>query len=291
MRLLSRFAWLLVAGVALLLSNYSLAYVAMHWHVVPVLAWLVSIALDGTAVICARISLEAARRGDSGLSATITVLCFALLSAFFNSMHAQLAGDPWQARIFFATPPIAALIVLELSIRAQRRDALREAGRIADPLPAMGAAMWANLPLSTYRGIRRVLRARQTARLTATAAIERAQESARAQIRQAQLANDIRLALIPPDLQRATTQTSAVRAALRELGEDASAGEVSAWLSDRGWVVDPSNVRVIRARSSDQERNTSVTPLRQIVSPPYHVVSEVELEGEPVPDADMQAVP
>lgn len=288
-RILSRFAWVLVAGVALALSNWSLAFVAMHWHVVEPLAWLVSVALDGTAVICARISLDAARRGDSGLAATVTVMTFALFSAYFNSLHAQLAGDPWEARVFFALPPVAALVVLELSIRAYRRDALRAAGRIADPLPAMGAATWLNLPRSTYRGMRNLLEARQSAKLRAAIVSARidqeradaalAVESAKAQALISSALQDVASLNAALDgesaFSRAGNKADRIAAARLALGSEASAADVRAWLSERGESVSTSYVRTIDSRTPADLRD----------SPPQKRNSPLQIEaGSATPD-------
>jgi hypothetical protein len=160
MKLVKRSAWILVAAVALGLSNWSLAYVARSWGVPWVLSLPVSAVFDGVALISAGLALRAARNGDSTFGPGSCLVVFGGASAWFNSWHAHLAGYPVSAAVFYAFPPLAALVVTELELRADRREALRAAGRIADPLPAFGGATWANLPWPAYQGWRKVMRYR-----------------------------------------------------------------------------------------------------------------------------------
>jgi Protein of unknown function (DUF2637) len=160
-----RAAWVLVAGFALGLSWWSLAYVARSWGVPWALSWVVSAVFDGVALICAELALSAARLGDSTFAPASCLVVFAGLSAWFNSWHAELTGLPVPARIFYATPPLAAVVVTELQLRHDRRAALRAAGRVADPLPAFGGSTWLHKPLSTYAGLRRVIAFRQHDRI------------------------------------------------------------------------------------------------------------------------------
>lgn len=165
-----RAAWVVVAGFALGLSWWSLAYVARSWGVPWLLSWVASAVFDGVALICADLALRAARAGDSTFAPSSCLMIFAGLSAWFNSWHAQLNGLPAAARIFYACPPLAAVAVTELQLRHDRRAALRAAGRVADPLPAFGGAMWLHKTWSTYRGLRAILKYRQQAKIMAATA-------------------------------------------------------------------------------------------------------------------------
>jgi hypothetical protein len=158
-------AWLIVVGIALLLSNWSLAYVGRSWGVPWQLAVGVSAVFDGVALLCADLALTAARRGDSTFGPSAFLLAFGGASAYFNGYHAILAGLPLAAEVFFAVPPVAALVAVELQLRSDRRQALREAGRIADPLPAFGGATWLNMPYPAWKAQRSVMKHRLTAKL------------------------------------------------------------------------------------------------------------------------------
>lgn len=167
MNVIKRSAWVLVAAVALGLSNWSLAYVARSWGVPWILSLPVSAVFDGVALICAGLALRAAQRGDSTFGPGSCLVIFGGASAWFNSWHAHLAGYPLAAAVFYAFPPLAAVAVTELELRADRREALRAAGRIAPPLPAFGGATWANLPWSAYTAWRKVMRHRLNEKLAA----------------------------------------------------------------------------------------------------------------------------
>lgn len=164
---IKRSAWVLVAAVALGLSNWSLAYVARSWGVPWILSLPVSAVFDGVALICAGLALRAAQRGDSTFGPGSCLVIFGGASAWFNSWHAHLAGYPLAAAVFYAFPPLAAVAVTELELRADRREALRIAGRIAPPLPAFGGATWANLPWPAYQAWRKVMRHRLNEKLHA----------------------------------------------------------------------------------------------------------------------------
>lgn len=153
-------AWIVVVGVALLLSNWSLAYVARSWGVPWQLAIGVSAVFDGGALLCAYLALETARVGDSTFGPSACLFILGGASAWFNAWHAQLSGLPVAAGVFFAFPPLVALVITELQLRHDRRAALRDKGRIADPLPALGGTMWANKPWASYGALRKILKYR-----------------------------------------------------------------------------------------------------------------------------------
>jgi Protein of unknown function (DUF2637) len=147
-------AWIVVVTAALAISNWSLAYVARSWHVVPALSWTVSVVFDGAALLCADLALKAARLGDSTFGPNTGLVLLASLSAWLNSYHAQLSGDPWQARVLFAAPPVIAVAMTEFQLRHDRRAALREAGRVAEPLPPFGGTTWFHHPLRSWEAQR-----------------------------------------------------------------------------------------------------------------------------------------
>ena len=156
----SRFGWLTILGAALTLSCYSLFYIARSWGVPIPIAAIVSAAFDGIAITCADYSLKYARVGQSGTSARLATFLFAGLSAYINSQHATIGHEIGPAKLFWAAPPIGAVIVYELHIRWERRRALANAGRVAPDLPVMGKWAWALFPIRTYRLARTVVRYR-----------------------------------------------------------------------------------------------------------------------------------
>lgn len=147
MNTLTKYAWIAVVTIALVLSNWSLAVVSHHWglpYLVPLpLAWLVSIPYDAAAIIAGNLALQYARElGSNGAGAKLIVLTLAGISAYLNSQHASILHLGIPAKIMYASPPVIAVILFELNTRFEYRRALSEAGRTVEPLPTFGAASW-----------------------------------------------------------------------------------------------------------------------------------------------------
>jgi hypothetical protein len=160
LEILSRFGWLIVAGAALALSAYSLYWVGRRYGVPPILAGMISVIFDGAAVISCDLALRYARSHDSGFAPRLAVFTFAGVSAFLNAQHAILAGLPKPAVILFSSPPIVAVVMLELHTRYTKRAALKRAGRVPAALPIIGRVTWALFPIKSYRTLRKIVGAR-----------------------------------------------------------------------------------------------------------------------------------
>lgn len=147
MNTLTKYAWIAVVTIALILSNWSLAVVSHHWglpYLVPLpLAWLVSIPYDAAAIIAGNLALQYARElGSNGAGAKLIVLTLAGISAYLNSQHASILHLGIPAKVMYASPPVIAVILFELNTRFEYRRALAEAGRTVEPLPTFGTASW-----------------------------------------------------------------------------------------------------------------------------------------------------
>lgn len=241
MKILSRFAWLVVVTSALALSNWSLFYVGRHYGLPVIVAGILSVSLDGAALVCADVALKYAREhGTSGAGARTAVLALAAISAWLNSEHASLAHDGLPAHVMFAVPPLVALTLFELHTRYSRRSALREAGRVAESLPAFGGHIWAHHPFKAYSDVRTITSHRLSAKVAAELA------SADAMLPGSELRPWT-------PLLEASTKTEAIRTALAELGDDTPASEVVTWLADRGWSgIDPAHIRTVKSRGSSK---------------------------------------
>jgi hypothetical protein len=246
MKTLARFAWLAVVASALTLSNWSLFYVGRHYGLPGFLAGILSVSLDGAALVCADIALRYARlHGSSGASPRGAVIILAGLSAWLNSEHATLAREPLPAHVMFAAPPLIALTLFELHTRWERRDALKAAGRLAESLPVFGAFVWLLHPLGAYLAVWRITGARLTAKTTT----ELQRHGALVQRSDAGMVRGEAGELQPwDDFATVTTKAEAVRVALATLGASAGASDIAAWLRTRGWEVTPGYVRSVRSR-------------------------------------------
>ena len=152
----NRFGWLMVLGATLIMSDYSLFFVARHLGTPPIFAILAGVIFDGAALLFADYSLKHARAGSSGSGPRLAVLICAGLSAFLNSQHAVIANQIPAARVFWAAPPIIAVLAYEFHIKWERRRALANAGRVPPDLPAMGKWAWLLFPIKTFRIARNI---------------------------------------------------------------------------------------------------------------------------------------
>jgi hypothetical protein len=237
MRILSRFAWLVVITSALALSNWSLFYVGRYYGLPVILACILSVSLDGAALVSADIALRYAREhGTSGAGARTAVLALAGISAYLNSEHASLAHDGLPAHVMFAVPPLVALTLFELHTRYSRRSALREAGRVAESLPAFGGHVWVHHPFGAYSGVRAITGNRLAVKVRTELA------SADAILPRSERIPDY------PSLV-ALNKSEAIRRALAELGDETPASEVADWLKEHGWPgIDPAHIRTVKSR-------------------------------------------
>ncbi len=150
---ITKFAWLLVLGAALTMSAWSLYYVLRHAGMPPYYAVSTFVVFDGAALLCGDYALKFARVGESGIGARVGMYVFAGASAYINSMHASIAGEPEFYHVVWALPPIIAVAVYEIHTRWERRYALNRTNK---KLPALGILTWALHPVRCYRVIRRV---------------------------------------------------------------------------------------------------------------------------------------
>jgi hypothetical protein len=160
----TRFIWLLVLVPILGVSAYSLFWVARHFGVPPYIAIFMSTCFDGAALVGADYSLKYAQKGMSGSKPRIFVNCLALVSAFLQTFHARLAGEPPGAWLMWASLPVIAAVLYDIHIHYERRKAQARAGSIyPSPLPKYGIIRWILFPLSTLRDLRDIVVARSSA--------------------------------------------------------------------------------------------------------------------------------
>src|SRR5271167_2971914 len=153
---ISRFGWLIVLGLTMAMSNYSLYFVARHLGTPAIFAIMAGPIFDGTALLFADYSLKHARTGSPDSGDRIAVFLCAGLSAYLNSQHALIAGQIPAARIFWAAPPILAVWAYDRHIKWERRRALANAGRVAPNLPVFGKWAWTLFPIKTLKIARTV---------------------------------------------------------------------------------------------------------------------------------------
>lgn len=261
----SRFGWAVVLTATLSMSAYSLFYVGRHLGMPWYFAAIVSLCFDGVAVLAADYSLRYARMGLTATGPQITVFLFGGLSAYLNTLHVFYAHEIPIAKLLWAAPPIASIIVFEFHTKWERLSALRSAGRIAEALPPLGRPSWMHHPLASLQAIRAISGERLTEILEREAprAVKRnAEFKAATEAQQAEQAEqDKRMSL-----ETATSQADKVRVALRDADESTASG-YARWLHDHGHAgISPAYIRQVRALDARKEATERRDAIRALPS-------------------------
>jgi hypothetical protein len=155
---------MIVLGVILAISAYSLYFVARHLGVPKIFAIGMSTAFDGTAMILAQQSLARAIAGISSAAPKLWMYLFAGLSSWLNSLHALLGHETLLAVPLWAGLPIGAVVVFDINTSFARRKALVQSGRqYADRLPKFGVASWVFFPANALTSMRTIVGRRMKA--------------------------------------------------------------------------------------------------------------------------------
>lgn len=113
-------------------------------------ALLVPLVFDAAAFYSAALSLRAVLSADSALTDRLLVWVYALGSAALNVWHAdRIGGRP--AALFYGVASVSAVVLWDRTLRAIRRDALRELGAVDPPAPRFRLARWLIRPGETWR--------------------------------------------------------------------------------------------------------------------------------------------
>lgn len=125
------------------------------FHLTDGWEYVVPLALDGAALYSGTLAIRAVLSGDSAIGARLLTALYALAAAGFNAYHAQSApGGNTASALFFAGASLSAVVLWDVTLRALRRDQLREAGLIEAPLPRWRLLRWIVAPGETARAWR-----------------------------------------------------------------------------------------------------------------------------------------
>ncbi|MFF7555527.1 DUF2637 domain-containing protein [Streptomyces olivaceus] len=153
----SKTAFGLVLLVALALSWWSLSTLAISYGVPEYLAWGISLAFDGAALVTADLASKYARSPDSGAGPRLMTYALIAVSVFLNVSHAQMLGYGLAGQVLFGAPPVIAGVLFELGLKWEHRQSLRERGRVAEAMPVFGKLSWLMFPRKTLKAFRLVL--------------------------------------------------------------------------------------------------------------------------------------
>lgn len=235
-------------------------------------AWsaLVPLVLDAAALYAAVLALRDVLNGDGAGVNRALVWAYAVGSAWLGAWYADRT-DGLPAALFFAAASVSAVVLWDRTLRALRRDTLRERGAVAPPTPRYRLARWVVAPRETGQAWRLAvvegITDPATAVRLARAAAELPPPAAGAAPAPVLAVADPVPALDPtpaplPDMSKA----DAVRRAVAELG-DTDPHAVVAWLRPRGVDVERTYVHDV-IRRDRQRAGTAATPAPAVTDTP-----------------------
>lgn len=151
----------LVVAVALAMSWYSVYDLGTEvFGIPPLLAGAISLSFDGGALWLGMVAAKYAVSEDSGFGVKLGTYAFIGTSVFLNVAHASILGYGLTGQVMFGSAPVMAGILLEVFLKFQSRQALRQAGRTLDHMPKAGKLAWMRYPKASWRLQGKALQAR-----------------------------------------------------------------------------------------------------------------------------------
>jgi hypothetical protein len=191
---------------------------------------VVPLSLDGAAMACAALALASAIKNEAAAGLRMLVFAIVAGSAWFNFEHARAAYHSLAAALFFGGMSVLGATMFDLVLRRVRRAALREAGKVAPPLPRFRALRWLRFPSETWRAWSVALRYDLSSHSEALTRLWVAERSGEDEVTP------------PPAPELADMpKKDAVRLAITETGSS-EVPALLAWLADRSVNVDRSYV-------------------------------------------------
>lgn len=240
--------WLLVMAAGLGISAWSLYALGRSLGMPPEVALVVSLAIDGGALVVADTRMAHARDGESGGAARAVMLLALASSVYLNASHALMLHYATRGAVLFSIPALIAGAVFEIKSRHAYRRALREHGRIAPPLPPFGAPAWLMHPLAVLRRIREITLSR-----IESIPVDALDVPADTLDATAVTLDGVELQAATPPPWTTMTKAAAVDRA-DQLLKGRTAPQLAAALAEVGVEVTPAAVRTARSR-----RNTRTT--------------------------------
>lgn len=209
---------------------------------------LVPLVLDAAAAYAAVLALRDVLAGDAAGMNRALVWAYAIGSAALNAWHADRVGG-LPAALFYAAASVSAVILWDRTLRALRRDHLREQGAVSPPTPRFRLARWVVAPGETARAWRVAVVEGITDPVVAVRAARELAADTLAPIY-------VDAAVVEP--LAGLSKADAVRAAFAQL-DDTSPRAVAGWLVERGVDVAPTYVSDV-ARRDGRSGKAITTP-------------------------------
>lgn len=193
------------AGRGVLLAIVVLAPEAAAWqgllslarnqfHIPSPWEFLVPLLFGAAAFYVALLAQRYVLRGDSAITERLLTWAYAAAGAGFNFWNGQESGQEHATAValFFGGASLSAALLWDRTLRAWRRDQLREIGALERPLPRFRALRWVLAPTGTFKAFRVSVLAGLSTPAEALAMVEsRGQTSPAPLAGQAELAADV----------------------------------------------------------------------------------------------------
>lgn len=239
---------------------------------------LVPLVLDAGAAYTAVLALRDVLSGDSAFLNRALTWLYAVGGAGLNAWWGQTLNTA--AALYFGGATLSAVVLWDRTLRAMRRDQLRERGAVQDPTPHFRPARWLVAPGETAHAWRAAVLegvsdpkvAVELARAKRTEQVDRGKQGELEGDRQPQLERGHGEAEHGENSSGLThlSKAAAIRHAMRELGSDGDATSVAAWLESRGVKVQTSYVCDI-ARRDSEKASGSMPP--QVAAAPRQIAA------------------
>ncbi|WP_226360984.1 DUF2637 domain-containing protein [Pseudonocardia sp. ICBG1142] len=230
---------------------------------------LVPLVLDAGAAYTAVLAVRDVLAGDSAFLNRALTWLYALGGAGLNAWWGTTLNTA--AALYFAAATLSAVVLWDRTLRAMRRDQLRERGAVQDPTPRFRLARWLVAPGETARAWREAVLENVTDPATAVD-LARAKATAveterlHGHIGRADDTSEHDSDETPNELE-GMKKAAAIRHALTRLGPGADPKDVVAWLEERGVRTQTSYVYDVRNRDNEKAGNReigSAEPHRQL---------------------------
>src|SRR5215469_9902430 len=163
-RTLGGITGLAIMGWVLIMSAYSMFFVARHLAVPPFFACGMSAVYDGAAIFAAYKSLQYAVEGRSGFMPRLWLAAFVAVSAWCNSLHSILGHESRLAIPMWACLPIVAAAMFELhTSQARHKARARQGYQYPAMMPRWASHNWLLFPLHTLDQFRDISSSRADA--------------------------------------------------------------------------------------------------------------------------------
>lgn len=219
---------------------------------------LVPLVLDAGAAYTAVLALRDVLAGDSAVLNRALTWLYALGGAGLNAWWGQTLNAA--AALYFAAATLSAVVLWDRTLRAMRRDQLRDRGAVQNPTPRFRLARWLVAPTETARAWRTAVLENVTDPAEAVELARHERQTLRGRIERTDTATGETADAETDSVLEGLSYADQVRHAFAQLGTT-EPKTVVAWLAERGVTVQTSYVHdvVRRDKKKAEEREREIS--------------------------------